>query len=155
MPSPREPILVRYLEIAQGVTGFKTKKRNGGLIDDDKRDAVILLDGDEINNKGPAVKPRAGLMMPAFMRASPELYIVLKEHRPQNDTPANVGTLLNAYRDALIKAVAEDTAMAALLGSNGSVVYNGCATDLKSGSALSGTMRLDFSFYYWVIPSAI
>lgn len=155
MASPREAILVRLLAIAEGVTGFKTKKRNVGLQDDDKRDSVILLDGDEQNQKSAPAKPRAGLMMPAYMRASPELYIVLKEHRPGNDTPVNVGTQLNAYRDALIKAVAEDTAMATLLGSNGSVVYNGCATDLKSGSALSGTMRLDFSFYYWVIPSAI
>jgi hypothetical protein len=137
------------------VTGFETRKRNVGLMDNDKRDAVVLLDGDETDVSSSQSPGRASLMRNQIMRMNPELYVVIKETRPGNDTPANVGTQLNAYRDAILKAVYEDTQLATLLGSNGKAVYNGCATDLKSGSALSGSIRLDFAFTYPLILSEL
>lgn len=153
--SNREPILARLLVIMGAVTGFETRKRNVGLQDNDKRDCVVLLDGDETDITPGSNKGRAGLMRPQQIRMSPELFVVIKETRPDNDVPTNVGTLLNAHRDDLIKAISTDAQLATLLGSNGKVTYNGCATDLKSGSALSGTIRLDFTFEYWLIPSAL
>lgn len=153
--SNREPILVRLLAILGDVTGFATKKRNVGLQDNDKRDCVVLLDGDETDVSPSNTQGRAGLMRPQKIRMQPELYVVVKETRPNNDQPTNVGSQLNAYHDALIKAISNDTQLATLLGSNGKAIYLGCATDLKSGSALSGTIRLDFAFEYWIIPSAL
>lgn len=152
----REASLERLLTIAEGVTGFKTKLRNVGVNTDDKKDAVILLDGDESVLTAPPSRGRGPTLMPTMiMRSTPQLFILLKELRPQQTDAdhVNVGTRLNNYRIALINAVANDATMATLLGSNGSVVYNGCETDLKSGSSLSGTMRMDFAFTYPIIPT--
>lgn len=153
--SNREPILVRLLAILVAVTGFETKKRNVGLNDNDKRDCVILLDGDEADVTPGVTQGRASLMRPQKIRMTPEMYIVVKETRPNNDQGTNVGTTLNAYRDAVIKAIATDTQLATLLGSNGKAIYLAAASDLKSGGALSGSMRLDFAFEYWITPSAL
>lgn len=156
MPDKREDILVRYLAIAQSVqiadTTIKTVIRNRGWKSNEDRPAIVLLDGDEANTGAEYRLGRGGLQMrPALVTMRPELYVLLDERRLQNDT---VGQDLNNYRVLLARALAIDTQMVSLLGSNGKVVYNGCVTDLKSGSALTGQMRLDFAFTYLFVPTA-
>jgi hypothetical protein len=152
----REAILVRLLALATAVktddTTIKTAIRNRGPRETDKRPAIVLLDGDEQNSQPPRSPGRGGQPLPpAIVTMTPELFVLLDEMRPVQDT---AGTRLNAYRDALLMAVAGDTQLLSLLGSNGRVQYRGCATDLKSGSALAGEMRLDFAFTYVVNPAS-
>jgi hypothetical protein len=92
-------------------------------------------------------------LTPSIMALQPEIYILLDEKRPRNEDTENVGTTLGGFRVRFIKAVAEDAELQALLGSNGGIIYNGYDTDLKSGGALSGQMRLDFQFSYTFFPT--
>ena len=156
MPDKREDILARYLAIAVNVkladTTIKTAIRNRGWKSNEQRPAIILLDADEESTGSQGTNGRGGMMMrPAIVTMRPELYVLLDERRLENDT---VGQDLNNYRVELSRAIATDQQMVALLGSNGKVVYNGCVTDLKSGSALTGQMRLDFAFTYLFVPTA-
>lgn len=153
----REQILARILQIASDVktadTTIKSAFRNRGPRSTDVRPAVGLLDGDETNNLPPRAPGRGGQRLPpAIMTMTPELYILLEETRPKQE---EIGPRINAYRDALIEAMAGDTALLALLGANGRIQYRGCVTDLKSGSALNGEMRLDFAFTYVVNPASM
>ena len=156
MPDTRELILVRIVAICLAEktnAGIVTVARNRGLLKTEARPACVLLDGDETpklvhNNQR---RGRAMLMAPSIMIMRPELYVALEEKPPLPDT---VGPQLNAKRIALVAAIAGDLALTALLGSNGGMTYNGCVTDLKSGSALTGQMRLDFAFTYTFFPTA-
>lgn len=155
MADTRELILNRLLAIATGQAGFESAVRNRGLLTTEKRPAIIVLDGREtpvLTHGGRSNRARNGMSMPltpSVMALQPEIYILLDEHRPTNE---NVGTLLNTLRRSFIRALAEDTEMQSLLGANGGIVYNGADTDLKSGGALSGQMRLDFQFSYVFFP---
>lgn len=156
MSDTREAILARILVLAQAVktddTTIKTAIRNRGPLETDKRPAIVLLDGDEQDALPGRPPGRGGLPIPpAIMTMTPELFVLLDEVRPRPETS---GTRLNAYRDALMEAIAGDTELLTLLGSNGRVRYKGCATDLKSGSALAGEMRLDFAYTYVVKPTS-
>jgi hypothetical protein len=153
MADTRELILVRIMEIcvaeATGA-GILTSVRNRGLLTNEKRPAVVLLDGDETAKLVHDKQGRAGMLTPQIMIMRPELYIVLKEERSNNE---EIGSELNEKRILLIKAIAEDVPLATLLGSNGGIVYNGCVTDLKSGSSVTGQMRLDFALTYTFFPT--
>jgi hypothetical protein len=155
--SAREDILARYLELAEAVKTaditIKSVVRNRGPRQTDARPCLVLLDGDESTTLPPPRTGRGGQRMPPFLATmTPELFILLEEARPNLET---VGTRLNAYRDALLKAVALDDVILSLITTNGRVQYLRMATDLKSGSALAGEMRLDFAFTYLVNPAAL
>lgn len=150
----REDMLAQLLVIMQTVTGIETAVRNRALMSTEKRPAMVLLDGDEqprLSVDTRRIKGRAMLMAPQIVTLRPEAYILLKEGRPNSET---VGQDLNAIRIDFLKKMWFDATLAGLLGSNGSIVYNGCETDLKSGSALSGQMRLDFVLNYLLKPTA-
>ena len=158
----RESILVQLrtiLEAQMTPLGFKSVARNRGLMANEKRPALALLDGDEVPRM---IVPQArvdnyGGLRPKLLGMTPEIYILMDEQRPTNAKPDgtdNIGTLLNIKRDALVKAICNDEPLKALLGTNGGIVYNGCVTDLKSGLALSGQMRLDFELRYFFDPTA-
>lgn len=156
MADKRELILARIAAItteAKTDAGILFCARNRALVANDKRPACVLLDGDE--SPGPQRIVRPGRqqvhLRPSIMQMKPELFIIMDEKRPTNE---NIGPLLNAKRIALSKALADDAALKDLLGANGGITYNGCVTDLKSGSALTGQMRLDFVYTYVFHPTA-
>lgn len=155
MSDTRELILARIATLSTEVAGFTTAVRNRALLKTEKRPAVILLDGDEFpvlthgGRQNRAHSGRQMMLTPSIMQLRPEMYILLPEDRPTN---VDVGPLLNQKRVDLCAAIAEDVTLRNLLGSNGDMIYNGCATDLKSGSALTGQMRLDFYYNYTFFP---
>jgi hypothetical protein len=160
MSDTRELILDRLLAISTEVAGFTSAVRNRGLLSTEKRPAIILLDGREtpvLTHGGRTNRARNGMLMPltpSVMSLEPEIYMLLDENRPTNvKDDVNVGTRLGGFRVALIKAIAEDAELLSLLGANGGMLYNGYDTDLKSGGALSGQMRLDFQFRYTFFPT--
>ena len=90
-------------------------------------------------------------LTPTIMTMRPELYILLEEKARAKDY--QIGPETNAARVRLVRAIGEDDQLVLLLGSNGGIIYNGAVTDMKSGSALSGQMRLDFAFTYTFFPT--
>lgn len=156
MSDTRELILARIAALSVETAGFVAAVRNRALLKTEKRPAVILLDGDEFpvltfgGRQNRAHSGRITPLTPSIMQMRPELFILMPEDRPTN---INIGPELNRKRVDLCKAIADDGPLLMLLGSNGNIIYNGCATDLKSGSALTGQMRLDFFYNYTFFPS--
>lgn len=159
MADTRELILVRLLAICVDQLGFITKVRNRGLHSTEKRPAVLLFDGDEtpaLTHGGRQNRAHAGIIMaltPQIMIMKPEMWITLEEPEDSKHALELLGTRLNAMRVQMIKAIAEDDQLLLLMGSNGGLLYNGCATDLKSGSSFRGQMRLDFEYRYVLFPT--
>lgn len=161
MADKRELILERIRALvvsAQAGAGIVTCVRNREALKNEKRPAAVLLDADERLAIVPATNSAdiyRGLR-PSLVRMIPELYIIMDEARPTGLTAAddNIGTLLNEKRIKLSNAICNDETLKALVGENGSISYQGCVTDLKSGSALTGQMRLDFAFNYFFDPTA-
>lgn len=147
----REQILTCIEGILAGVSGVRSVARNRGLLDNDVRPGLVLLDGDEQERSPRPAGSSTGRqgMVPTIMRMQPQVFIVMDVRKPQN---ANLGQDMNVIRTAIIGAFASDAELQSLVGTNGDIVYNGCETDLKSGSTLDGTARLDFSLTYPLIP---
>lgn len=154
MSDKREEILVRLFELmGESYIDAKTVVRNRGLLKEDDRPAVAILDGDERarltgDGQGRGTRGRVG-MGPQLMTMTPQIFFVPKLRRPQNE---GIGTEVNQYRDVIIRVIAQDPQLLAILGGNGSVAYMGCETDLKSGASLDGQCRLDFWFTYVMDP---
>lgn len=154
MSDKREQIIIRLLELmAEEYIQAATVVRNRGLLKQDDRPAIAILDGDERarltgDGQGRGNRGRVG-MGPQLMTMTPQIFVVPKSAKPQN---VGIGTLVNEYRDLIVRVVAQDPVLLAILGSNGSVAYMGMETDLKSGANLDGQCRLDFAFTYVLDP---
>lgn len=142
----RELILSQLFAIGSGIEGVKTSKRNAGQSQTDQRPMFVLLDGDELPVKlGPPPRSNYGGITPQLMTMTPELYFLLPEARPNND---QVGQQVNAFRIRMIYAMANDATLRGLIGPNGTIVYYSTTTDLKSGSVLGGTMKMNYQITY-------
>lgn len=147
----REEVLDRLFEVAKSAAteaGFATRVRNRGQLTNDKLPMFALLDGDEEAVQNGAGRGR-GQFSPATVRMKPQLFIVEKSLLPNNVTEdehkRNIGTLLNTHRGILLKAIAGDAQLLALLGPNGDIAYEGAETDLKTGMEMSGSMQISIS----------
>lgn len=96
-------------------------------------------------------------MGPQLMTMTPQLFVLPKDALPLNETydvaKVNQGTIVNGFRDTVIRVIAQDPVLLDLVTSNGSIAYMGMETDFKSGSALQGQCRLDFAFTYPYDPT--
>jgi len=137
----REEVLARLFAILQAQDGFQTFKRNRGLLDNDVLPAILLLDGDETTRTSGERRGRVK-MSPVIVTMRPQIFVLLKNVKPNN---IDVGTLLNTYRGAIVRAIAADTQLAALVGPNGDMSYDGAETDLKSGMPMEGQMQISVS----------
>lgn len=150
----REAILTRLEELmAEGYIAAATVVRNRGLLQNDARPAVAILDGDEHarltgDDLGRGNRGRVR-MTPQLMIMQPEIYVVPKTKKPGNE---GIGPEVNDFRMTIVRVVAQDPELIALVGSNGSIAYMGMVTDLKSGSNLDGQSRFDFRFTYVLDP---
>lgn len=152
----RENILVRLVELmSEQYIAARTVVRNRGLLKNDDRPAVAILDGDEnvrLSGDGQGRGNRGRQSMgPQLMTMTPEIYIIPETAKPANP---DIGTEVNDFRETIVRVIAQDQVLLDLIGSNGSVSYIRMVTDLKSGMALDGQCRLDFSFTYVLDPLA-
>lgn len=170
-PSPtltadrREDVLA-YLQALLGtVSGIKACHRDrDGLPDKTNLPAIFLLDGKETLVTEIRSGRTAGVsdtrMLPAVFQLEPQVFLQLV---PRDDDTnltvggiaAPVGPELSAYRVAVIKLLTQDTNLWAMLGSNGTVRYLGCETDMQAMAPLVGQLRLDFQFHYVVDPNKL
>ena len=149
MTDKREQILVRLLGIAQALPGIAAAFRNKDEISDRQRPCIVILDADEAADdadpSGLARRPNA----PRRVGMTPEIYLML------GAKPEDVGTAINGFRAAFIKAVLTDPELATIVGSNGDIRYEGCATGLARGRNMEAEMGLSFTFSYILRPDEL
>ncbi|MBX9757210.1 MAG: hypothetical protein K2Y29_00425 [Beijerinckiaceae bacterium] len=144
MSDRREAILARLVDVA-AIAGVSHVSRNQIGVDDLALPAIIILDGDETPVLDPAGRPRG----PRLVRMHAEAHILV------NGDYETIGSVMNAFRAALIKAVLEDATLATLVGSNGDIAPGGCSVSFAEGNQLEGEMAIAFAFTYPLILSEI
>jgi hypothetical protein len=158
MVASREDILNQIEITLASISGVKTCARDRGLLDEDEKPAIILLDGREDIAQTDVVRHKSVRMPPAIFRLQPQIFVVL----PQRDTtmnttlnglPAPIGPELSAWRDLILGALINDPTLVGLLGSEGQITYQGHETDMQTGRTLLGAMQLFVHFHYvWFPP---
>jgi hypothetical protein len=142
------------IELTTGLIPAGNFVRNRNELPADKVPGVILLDGDEVSD--PSLRKmfqgRSSGIPPQIMRMTPEIYVVLDVRKPHNK---NVGEDLSVARIAIMKAILGDRTLNAVTGSNGSINYDGCVTDLARNRMMQGQMGLSFTFTYPWLPGEI
>ena len=147
MTDRREMILTRLLEIAVGVEGIVAAFRNKDEISERQRPAIVILDADEAaDDADPASRPSRA---PRRVAMTPEIYILL------GAKPEDLGTAINRLRARFVKAVLGDAQLRLIVGSNGDIRYEGCATALARGRSMEGEMGVSFSFTYVLRPEEL
>lgn len=149
MTDKREQILARLVEVAADVSGVVFAGRNVGNIDDEDRPAIVIMDADEAADENDPVGASRGTGTKRRIGLSPEIFILL------GDKPENIGTELNAIRAALIKAILTDATLQSIVGTNGGIRYEGCATALSRGRSMEGEMGVSFTFTYLLNPAEL
>lgn len=147
MTDRREMILVRLLEIAKGLPGIVTSVRNKDEISEKQRPAIVILDADEAaDDADPAQRPPRA---PRRVAMTPEIYILL------GAKPEDIGAAINVLRARFVRAVLTDAQLGSIVGSNGEICYEGCATALARGRSMEGEMGVSFSFAYVLRPEEL
>lgn len=144
MTDRRELILVRLLDIAGGIEGIASAFRNRDEISEKQRPAIVILDADEAaDDADPTTRPARS---PRRVAMTPEIYILL------GAKPEDLGAAINRLRARFVKAVLIDAQLASIVGTNGDIRYEGCATALARGRSMEGEMGVSFSFTYVLRP---
>ncbi|GEM_PF-1066707 len=146
----REAILVRLLEIAAAIEGINRAERNRPDISESSLPALVLHDGDEVAEERPSSGSGRQAPIPVRVVMTPPLILFVASGS------ATVGSEINAFRLKIIKAVLNDGAIQVLVGANGQIRYEGCAPlGLERGRAVEGSLVLNFSFRYPLVPSEL
>lgn len=143
----RELILSRLFTVLETLkpTVVKNVYRNRGEVADEYRPAITMLDADEsVGPVAPSGRPQLATP-PEVVTMRPEVFILLEGAEPKNE---EVGQRLNAIRRKIINAVNADTTLGQHVSNNGSIVYEGCDTDLATGRSMQGQMQIRFAFRY-------
>ena len=143
----REAILARMLELAEGVAGVTTAKRNQLAIDDLALPAILIFDGDET-----AQDSDPGRRLPTTPRRvdmHPVITILVEA------TGATVGTTLNGFRAAYLKAMAQDETLVGFTHDRVGFRYEGSTPVVQEGRAVEGAMQLNVSFTYILKPAEL
>ena len=147
MTDRREMILTRLLEIAVGVDGIVAAFRNKDEISEKQRPAIVILDADEAaDDTDPGSRPARS---PRRVAMTSEIYILL------GAKPEELGSVINALRARFVKSVLGDSQLGSIVGTNGDIRYEGCATALARGRSMEGEMGVSFSFTYVLRPEEL
>jgi hypothetical protein len=111
---------------------------------------LIFLDADEVrdprftqSNSGRSMRPGPGMM-----KMTPEIYAVLDDRKPPN---LLVGEDVNLMRAAILNVLLHDPILQQITDV-GSIVYDGCVTDLARNRQMRGQMGLSVTFSYPFVP---
>lgn len=154
----RQLICARLFELLEGLSvtistgpippGHIVHNRNE--LPQEKVPGIILLDADEVRDQRfPETPGRQTAPGPGIMKMTPEIYIVLDVRKPQNKM---VGEDLNEVRGEVLRLVLHDPVLQSITGTNGSIVYDGCVTDLARNRVMQGQMGVSITFSYPFIP---
>ncbi len=127
----------------------------------DKTPGIVYLDGVE-KIKTELAGRNFTTMPPAVFTVRPQVFLVLTLRTDLDNTLLPDGTVLpvademESFRVAILNAVLGDESLAALIGDNGSVVYEGFDSDMQTGStigSLGATVQYHFAISYVLDPS--
>lgn len=149
MTDKREAILARLKEIAEDIEDIVFVARNTLEIGEARLPAIAILEGDEAPSDTFTDRTRRPSTSPVPMVMVPELCVIAIG--PMDE----IGTSLNTFRAAAIKAITGDAELSTLLGRNGSIRYHGMVSDLGLGRAMLGRMALRFAITYIVQPDLL
>ena len=143
----RELILSRLLDIASVTEGVVAAFRNKDEISEKQRPAIVILDADEAaDDTDPGSRPARS---PRRVAMTPEIYILL------GAKPEELGSVINLLRARFVKSVLGDSQLGSIVGTNGDIRYEGCATALARGRSMEGEMGVSFSFTYVLRPEEL
>lgn len=143
----RERILARLVDIAREIEGVRNAYRNKTDVSAVQRPAIVIFDADEAAAEGePGGRPSAS---PNMIELTPEIWLLVGR---DSET---VGSDLNEFRMAVIKAVLFDSKLGISTGTNGVIRYRGCVTDLGKGRTTEAAMMLSFTFNYPLMVSEL
>jgi hypothetical protein len=142
------------ITISTGVIPAGHIVHNRGELPEELRPGLIFLDADEVrdpryvqNAAGRSTPPKSGMM-----RMTPEIYAVLDDRKPAN---LLVSEDLLLMRTAVLNALFTDPQLQQFTGAEGSIVYDGCVTDLARNRQMKGQMGLSITFGYPFIPGEL
>jgi hypothetical protein len=153
----REDILNQIELVLSGISGVMTCARDRGLLEEDEKPAIIMLDGREDLAQTDVVRHKSVRMPPAIFKLQPQIFVIL----PQRDTasnltvngqPAPIGPELSAWRDMVLGALINDATLLTMIGTEGQITYRGMQTDMQTGATLAGQMQLFVDFHYVWMP---
>jgi hypothetical protein len=139
MSDVREDILARLFAVVSAIPNMRSAHRNNVDIPEDQLPAVIILDGDEEaatdNSTRPPTKPQVVTMTPG---------IVVQVQ----DDNVTLGSAITTFRQELLKLVLTDDQLIQLTGTNGSIRYLGCETDVGWTRTGFAALTARFAFKY-------
>jgi hypothetical protein len=144
----REQILARLLVIAAAVKGIGAAYRNKPALNENDLNVVVIYDGDEQGderdpaNMRPTNAPRRIIMQPSIEIVA-------------GAAPETIGSTINVYRAALIKAICTDPTLIAIVNDHFGIRYLGCLTGSGLGSTMEANMVLNFEFAYRLAPDEL
>jgi len=125
------------LAIVSAVSGVETAARNRIEFDDTQLPAVAVLEGDE--EVAPDSLTRTASRQ-SIVTMTPQVYI--------REDGEEVGTSLNALRDAIKDAIKSDAQLSALTLNGRGVRYAGMQSTLHAGRSMVGAYALMFTIKY-------
>lgn len=145
----REEILVRLLVICdKEIEGIKRAWRNKDELSEHERPCIRFWDGDEGQSESVTQNGHRGGGGHVYVM-TPVVGIAL------GGAPETIGSLLNAMRIKVIKAITTDAAMLDACGRNGGIRYLGLNNAIEPGRAAEGEMLLQFAIAYPLIPGEL
>lgn len=147
----REQILAQLLTVLEAVPGAAYVTRDRGALQSDKRPAIQLLDSDEVADRTMFDRGRAA-EAPNYIWMTPGVYVTMENKLPEN---IGIGTDLNVFCGAVIKAVAASAELKALVARQDGIRYDGLATDLDEDRTCTGKARIGLSFLYYLSPDEL
>lgn len=166
----KELILRRMLAVYRTVPGLKqvdghgSAWRNRGLLPNEWRPGIILLDGSLRirQNTTVGLKTNRSYMddissrvVPAEMTLLPQTFILLQVRENQDNE--GVGEELSQFETSLLAMLMHDDELWDLLGGGGSgnIEYRGNDTDMQTGSSMEGQMQLEVALTYPFDPAEL
>jgi len=151
--------MIELLGAVQGVKGVFRDRAD--LPPQDKTPGILYLDSAE-KIKTELAGGNFTAMPTAVFTIRPQIFLVLTLRTDADNTLLPDGTVLpvadelQSFRVKILSAIITDDTLAALIGDNGSVVYEGYDTDMRSGDtmgSLGATMQLHLAISYVLDPS--
>jgi hypothetical protein len=161
MRNVREEIIEYVVDLLGQVTGVQGVYRNRGeLPPREKTPGIIFLDG-VVERKTQLDGYNFNAMPPAVFTLRPEIVLALTPRDDVGNTlldgaDAPVGPEMAAFETKILNAILNDDSLVAMLGDDGSVVYEGFDSDMRNYSSIGATgavMIFKFAFSYVLDPS--
>src|SRR5882724_3643835 len=112
IPATREQLLNQIEAALASISGVATCARNRGLLKEDEKPAIILLDGIERSTMEVA-RNKSVRMPPVIFKMQPQIFVVLQQRDTATNMTLNgvanpIGPEINYWRDIVIAALIND-----------------------------------------------